>query len=335
MAGYCFQYSVYARDASKINRNAYLSTAMNSFRLIFMGNPEFAVPALEALHQAGNDIVAVVTGSDKKRGRGSELSPSPVKAKALELGISVIEADSMRDAEVEQKLRALNPDLFVVVAFKVLPARLLEVPQVGSINLHASLLPKYRGAAPIHWAIKRGESETGVTIFFLDEQVDTGSYLMQKRVGVGPEDTTGDVYSRLMSLGADALVEAVELIKTGNYILIPQDETLATSAPKLFVEDAKIDFGQKSVHVVNHVRAMNPFPMAWTILDGRKLKVLIAKSVIVDEPLRPVEVRIIGGKLLVGTVDGCVELVLVQLEGKNVTSGSDFVRGYQGEYQLG
>ncbi len=300
-----------------------------------MGNPEFAVPALEALHQAGNDIVAVVTGSDKKRGRGSELSPSPVKAKALELGLPVIEADSMRDPELESKLRALDPHLFVVVAFKVLPVSLLKVPRNGSINLHASLLPRYRGAAPIHWAIKRGETETGLTIFFLDEQVDTGKYLLQKRVTIGADETTGDIYQRLMVLGADALVEAVELIKTGNYTLIPQDESQATSAPKLFADDAKIDFGQKSVSVVNHVRAMNPFPMAWTTLDGRKLKVLTAKSVIVDETLQPVEVRIMGGKFIVGTVDGCVELVLVQLEGKNVTSGMDFVRGYQGEYQFG
>jgi methionyl-tRNA formyltransferase len=290
---------------------------------------------LEALHQAGNDIVAVVTGSDKKRGRGSELSPSPVKTKALELGLSVIEADSMRDPELESKLRALDPHLFVVVAFKVLPVSLLKVPRNGSINLHASLLPRYRGAAPIHWAIKRGETETGLTIFFLDEQVDTGKYLLQKRVTIGADETTGDIYQRLMVLGADALVEAVELIKTGNYTLIPQDESQATTAPKLFAEDAKINFGQKSVNVVNHVRAMNPFPMAWTTLDGRKLKVLTAKSVIVDETLQPVEVRIMGGKFIVGTVDGCVELVLVQLEGKNVTSGSDFVRGYQGEYQFG
>jgi methionyl-tRNA formyltransferase len=299
-----------------------------------MGNPEFAVPSLEALHRAGFNIVSVVTGSDKKRGRGSELSPSPVKAKALELGLPVIEADSMRDPEVEKKLRALSPDLFVVVAFKVLPMSLLKVPRVGSINLHASLLPKYRGAAPIHWAIKRGESETGVTIFFLDEQVDTGSYLMQKRVQIGPEDTTGDVYSGLMSLGADALVEAVERIKAGGFELTRQNDALATSAPKLFAEDAKIDFGQKAVDVVNHVRAMNPFPMAWVMLDGKKLKVL--KVAIGEAGLLtgPGEVLVLGEKLIVGTGDGCVELEIVQLEGKKVTSGSDFVRGYQGNYQL-
>lgn len=307
---------------------------MNSFRLIFMGNPEFAVPSLEALHRAGNEIVAVVTGSDKKRGRGSELSPSPVKAKALELGLPVIEADSMRDPEVESKLRALNPDLFVVVAFKVLPSALLSVPRVGSINLHASLLPKYRGAAPIHWAIKRGESETGVTIFFLDEQVDTGNYLLQKRVAIGPNDTTGDIYGRLMLLGADALVEAVERIKDGDYKLTSQDDTLATSAPKLFAEDAKIDFGQRSVDVLNHVRAMNPFPMAWVTLDGKKLKVL---KVVIGEAgqlLSPGQVLVSGDRLIVGTLDGCIELSSIQLEGKKVTTGSDFVRGYQGVYRI-
>ena len=305
---------------------------MSSFRLIFMGNPEFAVPSLEALYRAGNEIVGVVTGTDKKRGRGSELSPSPVKAKALELGLPVIEADSMRDPEVEVKLSALNPDLFVVVAFKVLPSALLKVPRVGSINLHASLLPKYRGAAPIHWAIKRGESETGVTIFFLDEHVDTDNYLMQKRVQIGPEDTTGDVYSGLMSLGADALVER---IKAGGFELTRQDDALATSAPKLFAEDAKIDFGQKAVDVVNHVRAMNPFPMAWVTLDGKKLKVL---KVVIGEAgqlLGPGQVLISGDKFVVGTTDSCVELETVQLEGKKVATGSDFVRGYQGDYRIG
>ncbi len=300
-----------------------------------MGNPEFAVPGLEALHRAGNEIVAVVTGSDKKRGRGSELSPSPVKAKALELGLPVIEADSMRDPDVEPKLRALNPDLIVVVAFKVLPASLLKIPKVGSINLHASLLPKYRGAAPIHWAIKRGESETGVTIFFLDEQVDTGSYLLQERVEIGSNDTTGDLYGRLMRLGADALVEAVERIKSGSYQLTKQDDSLATSAPKLFAEDAKIDFNQKSVDVVNHVRAMNPFPMAWIMLDEKKLKVY--KIVIGEDALlsSPGQVSVSGDEFLVGTSDGCVSLSMVQLEGKKATSGSDFVRGYQGEYRIG
>lgn len=297
-----------------------------------MGNPEFAVPSLEALYRAGNDIVGVVTGTDKKRGRGSELSPSPVKAKALELGLPIIEADSMRDPEVEAKLRALNPDLFVVVAFKVLPGSLLAVPRVGSINLHASLLPKYRGAAPIHWAIKRGESETGVTIFFLDEQVDTGNYLLQKRVEIGPEDTTGDLYGRLMSLGADALVEAVERIKAGGYALTRQDDTLATSAPKLFAEDAKIDFSLKSVDVVNHVRAMNPFPMAWVTLDGKKLKVLEVAIGDDGKQLAPGQVLVIGDSFVVGTADGSIELVNVQLEGKKVASGSDFVRGYQGDY---
>lgn len=299
-----------------------------------MGNPEFAVPSLEALYRAGNEIVGVVTGTDKKRGRGSELSPSPVKAKALELGLPIIEADSMRDTEVESKLRALNPDLFVVVAFKVLPATLLAVPRVGSINLHASLLPKYRGAAPIHWAIKRGESETGVTIFFLDEQVDTGNYLLQKRVQIGPDDTTGDLYGRLMSLGADALVEAVERIKAGGFELTRQDDSLATSAPKLFAEDAKIDFNRKSVDVLNHVRAMNPFPMAWVTLDGKKLKVLKVAIGDAGRFLSPGQVLITGGQFIVGTSDGCVEFVSVQLEGKKVASGSDFVRGYQGDYRI-
>lgn len=269
--------------ASEKNFRSNSVTTSKKLRIVFMGNPEFAVPSLEALHHAGQEIVAVVTGTDKKRGRGNELSPSVVKRKAIELGLLVIEQDSMREPEFADRLRSLNADLFIVVAFKVLPPALLDIPSIGSINLHASLLPKYRGAAPIHWAVIRGESETGVTVFFLDEQVDTGKYLLQDRMLIGPDDTTGDVYSSLMKLGANSLVRSVEMISSGKYTLTEQDDTMSTSAPKIFPEQAKIDLSMSALEVVNHIRGMNPYPSAWTLVDGKKLKVYRSKRYEIDQ----------------------------------------------------
>ena len=315
-----------------------MTSKNNKLRIVFMGNPEFAVPSLEALHLAGHEIVAVVTGTDKRRGRGNELSPSVVKSKAIELGLNVIEQDSMRDPAFATRLSDLNADLFVVVAFKVLPPALLAIPRIGSINLHASLLPKYRGAAPIHWAVIRGESETGVTIFFLDEQVDTGKYLLQDRVEIGPDDTTGDVYNRLMKIGANSLVHGVEMIASGKYSLIEQDHAMSTSAPKIFPEQAKIDLNKSSQDVVNHIRGMNPFPTAWMMVDGKKFKVHRARefeleqSQISEDPngFNSNSLMKLDGKLVANCADGMVELTEVQLEGKRSTSGEDFLRGYTG-----
>jgi methionyl-tRNA formyltransferase len=308
---------------------------MRRMRIVFMGSPEFAVPSLEAVNAAGHELVAVVTGTDKRRGRGSECSATPVKKRALELGIPVIEADSMRDLVLEDRLRSLHADLFIVVAFKVLPKTVLSIPNIGSVNVHASLLPKYRGAAPIHWAIKRGETETGVTIFFLDEQVDTGKYLLQVRVPIGAEDTTGDLYRVLMRVGAESLGKAIALISGEAFTLTAQDDSQATSAPKLFQEDAKIDFSWSAAQIVNHVRGMNPFPMAWVYLDGKKLKVLRVRGAEGERCFPEKSITVDEHRMVVGTSDGHVEFLEVQLEGKKVTHASDFIRGYQGAYELG
>jgi methionyl-tRNA formyltransferase len=307
---------------------------MQKLRIVFMGSPEFAVPSLEAVNVAGHELVAVVTGTDKRRGRGNELSATPVKKRALELGIPVIEADSMRDQVVEDRLRSLHADLFIVVAFKVLPKSLLRLPKIGSINVHASLLPKYRGAAPIHWAIKRGETETGVTIFFLDEQVDTGKYLLQVRVPIGAEDTTGDIYRVLMHVGAESLGKAVAMISAGTFTLTAQDDSQATPAPKLFQEDAKIDYSWSAQEMVNHVRAMNPFPMAWVYLDGKKLKVLRVRCAEREGRFPEKTITVDEHRMILGTRDGYVEFLEVQMEGKKVTRASDFIRGYQGACEL-
>jgi methionyl-tRNA formyltransferase len=299
-------------------------------RIVFMGSPDFAVPSLQQLHQNGYEIVGVVTGTDKKRGRGSELSPTPVKKAALELSLNVLEVDDLKSPDFSQQLATLRPDLFIVVAFRVLSKSLLEIPTIGSINLHASLLPKYRGAAPIHRAVMNGDRETGVTIFFLDERVDTGKYLVQRNVSIGPNETTGDIYSKLMHTGAELLVAAAETIKNGDYALIPQDDSKASPAPKLFSNDCIVDFDKNADVVHNQIRGLSPFPTAFTMLDDKRFKIL--RTMAHPEVKIPVgKLHFVDGVPYIGCNSGAVELVEVQIEGKRATDGASFARGYQGK----
>ncbi|MCH8524320.1 MAG: methionyl-tRNA formyltransferase [Balneolales bacterium] len=303
-------------------------------RIVFMGSPDFAVSSLELLMKSGHDIVAVVTGPDKKRGRGSSLSPTPVKAFAQKHDTHVIETDDLRSVDFIKELKDLKADLFVVVAFRVLPAIVLKIPTIGSINLHASLLPAYRGAAPIHRAVMNGECETGLTVFFLDERVDTGRYLMQKRIQIGSDETTGELYERMMIAGAEVLEESIRIIATGNYATIPQDDSKATTAPKLFPEDCRIDFSKPAVDVHNQIRGLSPFPCAFTFVDKKRLKVYRSAPgpslELPDNQLVPYD-----GKLLVSCRDKTtVELLEVQMEGKKPASGYAFWNGYQGQGRI-
>ncbi len=254
-------------------------------------------------------------------------TPSVVKKKAVELGYPVIETDSTRDSEFIEKIRNLNPDLLVVVAFKILPPDLLSVSRYGAINLHASLLPKYRGAAPIHWAIINGEKETGCTVFFLEKNVDTGHIIKQKPTVIGPDETTGDLYNRLKDLGAKLLVDSVDMIRNGDITKIPQNHDKATQAPKLFSDDGKIDFNDSSENVHNKIRGMSPFPGAWTDYDGHKLNIYRSRRG-PDINLEPGELVFTNGKLLAGCNSGSVELVEVQMPGKKRVKGTDFANGY-------
>lgn len=299
-------------------------------RIVFMGSPDFAVASLEKLVGTGHTIAAVVSGPDKKRGRGSALTPTPVKACAMAHSIPVIEADNMRDPEFHRKLEAIKPDLFVVVAFRVLPQDVLKVPNIGSINLHASLLPAYRGAAPIHRAVMNGENHTGLTVFFLDERVDTGQYIAQQKLDIGPDETTGELYERMMHAGADLLEQSIRAIAGGNYTLTPQDDSKATAAPKLWQQDCLIDFSKHSSHVHNQVRGISPFPAAFTFVDGKRFKVFRSRPG-PDIGLPPNELHLYKEKLLVSCMEPTtLELVEVQIEGKKVTSGVAFYHGYQG-----
>lgn len=298
--------------------------------IVFMGSPDFAVPSLKKLHEQGYNISSVVSNVDKRRGRGNETAPTPVKACAIELGIPVIEVEDLKSNRFTEQLQELSPDLFVVVAFRVLPKHILEIPSIGSINLHASLLPKYRGAAPIHWAVMNGETETGCTIFFLDEQVDTGNIILQQEIAIDDNETTGEVYQRLMEKGSDALLDAVALIENKEYVLKEQDDSKASPAPKLFREHTKVDFNQSANHVHNKIRGLSPFPTAWATYKGEKFNLYRSRL----GPMANVdigEIFVRDGRLLVGCTDGTVELLEVQLPGKRRMGAEEFIRGYNPE----
>ena len=298
--------------------------------IVFMGSPDFAIPSLEKLYHSNHTITAVVTNVDKRRGRGGVKSPTPIKEKALEYGLPLLEVEDLKSVEFKQRLSTLHADLFVVVAFRVLPKHILEIPRIGSINLHASLLPKYRGAAPIHWAVMRGEDKTGCSIFFLDEKIDTGKIILQRETKIGSDENTGEVYNRLMHIGSEALLEAVNLIGEGNVDTKPQNDTLATPAPKLFKEHCHIDFNQPAEIIHNKIRGLSPFPTAFALLNDDKINVYKAKigtNVFTDVG----KILIKDEKLLVGCKEGAIELLEIQPPGKKRMQVSDFLKGNSAE----
>ncbi len=294
-------------------------------RLVFMGTPHFAVPALEKLVESGYRPVAVVTSPDAPGRRGNPPAPPPVKVAAQKLGISaILQPESVRDPAFADALAALKPDLFVVVAFKILPPQVFALPALGAFNLHGSLLPRYRGAAPIQRAVMAGEVETGVTTFFLREQVDTGNVIAQKTLPIGPDDTAGDVHDKLMDIGADLVVETVRLIEQGKATARTQDDALASPAPKLFREEGEIDWQQDARTVHNHVRGFSPMPGAWTTFRGDALKILRTR---LDEGSGAPGTILGTSPLTVACAAGAVELVEVQPAGRQRMSAADFANG--------
>lgn len=292
-----------------------------------MGSPDFAVPSLEKLFGSDHTIEAVVSGPDKRRGRRSKPEPTAVKKRALELGLSTIDVDDVKSKEFDEKLRALNADLFVVVAFKILPESLLELPGKGAINLHASLLPKYRGAAPIHWSVINGDEQTGCTVFFLEKSVDTGNVMGQVKTPIKPNETTGDVYNRLQVIGAELLVECVNQIAANSFTLSAQDDAEATPAPKLFKNNTKLNFGDSAQNIHNKIRGLNPFPTAWCMYDDEKMNVH-ESEIGPKKSLEQGEFEWFEEKLLVGCGTGTVQLKSVQLPGTKRLTGKEFANGY-------
>lgn len=320
---------------------------MSAKRILFMGTPDFAVGSLNALVEAGFDVAAVVTAPDKPAGRGRELRISAVKKRALELGLRVIQPDRLRDPVFLETLNSLNASLFVVVAFRMLPEVVWTKPPLGTINLHASLLPQYRGAAPINWAIINGETETGVTTFFIRHEIDTGDIIDQESVPIGPDDNVGTLHDRLMRTGAMLLTRTVASILNGTAqrraqtVRPSHGETILRHAPKLDQENCRIDWTRSARPIHDHVRGLSPSPGAWTHLlssaRGRlNFKVYATRPADGTSLGTPGSVHQQVERLFVACGSGMIELLEVQPEGRRRMTASEFLRGANtlGEFRL-
>jgi methionyl-tRNA formyltransferase len=298
-------------------------------RIIFMGTPDFAVPSLEILIAAGYPVVGVITSTDKMGGRGGkQLLESAVKKCAVKHGIPVLQPDKFRNEDFLTELRALQADLQIVVAFRMLPAVVWDMPSLGTFNLHGSLLPKYRGAAPINWAVIRGEQETGCTTFFLRHEIDTGDVLLQHRIPIGENDTAGDVHDRMMLEGAELVLNSVRLIETGDFTLLPQADTASTTAPKIHRDTCHIRWAQPVSAVHNFVRGLSPWPAAWTLLNNAQLKIIRTTAETDDHDLAPGTVLTDDKTFLkVACESGYLHVFELQLAGRKRMGVEDFLRG--------
>ncbi|MEQ6122295.1 methionyl-tRNA formyltransferase [Reichenbachiella sp. MALMAid0571] len=297
-------------------------------KIVFMGTPEFAVPSLRVLVENGYEVVGVITAPDKPQGRGKKLKGSAVKEYAVSQGLNVFQPVNLKSEEFLGELRVLKADLQIVVAFRMLPEAVWNMPPLGTFNLHGSLLPQYRGAAPINWAVINGEKETGVTTFFLKHEIDTGSIIFQEREQILAEDNVGTLYERLMHKGAGLVLKTVKAIESNKYELSPQvDDGNLKSAPKIHKETCEIDWTQSSVQIVNFVRGLSPHPAAWTTINGKKYKIYKV-TLAGNSNLSSGESRIKDLKtILMGTGDGCVSIDEMQPEGKKRMKADDFLRG--------
>jgi methionyl-tRNA formyltransferase len=308
-----------------------LNPAMTqSLDLVFCGTPRFAVPTLEKLVEAGFRVHLVVTQPDRPKGRGLELVRSPVKESALRLNLPVIQPERIKvNDEFRAQLTALRPGAIIVVGYgRIVPQWMLDLPPLGNINLHASLLPKYRGAAPIQWAIASGETVTGVTTMRIDAGLDTGDILLQQELPITPADTAETLAPRLASIGADLVVETLRGLEARTLHPRPQDNTRASLAPILKKEDGRIDFSRSAADIINRIRGFQPWPGAYTKFRGKTLQILKAQPAARAVPIG--ELHVLSNRLLVGCAHNTsLELLEIQLEGKKRSSAQDFVRGYR------
>ena len=298
-----------------------------------MGTPDFAVEPLRRLVEAGKNIVAVITMPDKPAGRGHKIQFSPVKEYALSVGLPILQPANLKDPEFIEELRSYQADLQIVVAFRMLPEIVWNMPPLGTFNLHASLLPQYRGAAPINWAVINGETETGITTFFLQHEIDTGNIIMQEKITIAPDDNAGIVHDRLMMLGADLVLKTVEQIESGNISSMPQPEGELKAAPKIFKNTCLINFNTTAEAVRNLVRGLAPYPAAWIELTDPSGNTTNMKIYEVSKelctPTHPAGTLICDGKknLKVAVLDGYIHLDQVQLAGKKRMPSADLMRG--------
>jgi len=305
---------------------------MNTLRIIFMGTPEFAVPSLEILVQNKFNVVAVITAPDKPQGRGQKLTPSPIKVCALKYNVPVLQPTNLKSPQFSEELKSYHANLQIVVAFRMLPEVVWAMPQLGTFNLHGSLLPHYRGAAPINWAIINGEKETGVTTFFLKHEIDTGSIIFQEKEIIKEDDDVGTVYERLMHKGAALVLKTVKAIEQGDYPSVSQTTSSETKhAPKIFKETCQINWDQPSEQVRNFVRGLSPYPAAWTVLNGKVFKIFKCHQVAVDSQQSTVDCGQYSTDnktyLHIKTPDGWISIEEFQPEGKKRMNVQEFFRG--------
>jgi len=296
-------------------------------RIVFFGTPEFAIPSLKILIESEHKVVAVVTAPDKQRGRGRNVSVTPVKQFAIDNSIRVITPENLKSDEFEEELKLLDADLFVIVAFRILPEKIFSMPSKGSFNLHGSLLPKYRGAAPIQWAIINGEEETGLTTFFLEKKVDTGNIILRKKLSIEESDNFGSLHDKMSLVGADLVLKTVELINTNSVELISQDNSFATPAPKISKEFCKIDWNKSAQEINNLIRGLSPYPGAFFNLNNKNYKIFEAK-IDIAKKLNPSEIKQTKNEISVGTSTNALDILEIQPEGRKKMKIADFLRGY-------
>ena len=311
-------------------------------KIVFMGTPEFAIPSLQRILESKHQVIAAVSAPDKERGRGRQITYSPVKEFALKNKIEVYNPVSLKDPDFILQLRELKPDLFVVVAFRILPKEVYSIPLKGSFNLHGSLLPQYRGAAPIQWALINGDKQTGVTTFFLEDKVDTGNIILQEILPIADEDDFGSLHDKMMMIGSEVILKTINLIDSGNYSLTKQNDSLTSSAPKITKEICEIDWSKSAVEIHNLVRGLSPYPGAYFNYNGKTYKVY--KTKLIENPNINSQFSTLSTgrqvlnsqlpfsqtkkEIFIQTKDGVLQILELQPEDRKRMTAEEFLRGY-------
>lgn len=311
-------------------------------KIVFMGTPKFAIPSLQKILESKHQVMTVVSAPDKERGRGRQITYSPVKEYALKNKLEVCNPVSLKDPKFISRMRELKPDLFVVVAFRILPKEVFTIPAKGSFNLHGSLLPKYRGAAPIQWALINGDKQTGVTTFFLEDKVDTGNIILQEKLVIDDEDDFGSLHNKMMMLGSEVVLKSIDLIDSGNYALTKQNDSLASPAPKITKEICEINWNKSAIEIHNLVRGLSPYPGAFFIHNGKNYKVFRTKLIEngewrIENSNFNSQFAILNSQLpfmltkkeiFIQTKNGVLQILELQPEDRKRMTAEDFLRGY-------
>lgn len=294
--------------------------------IVFFGTPDFAIPALDKIYKSGYHLKAIVTAPDKERGRGRKLSFTPVKEFAVEKNIPVFQPEKLKDPEFIKNLKSLEPDVFVIVAFRILPEEVFTIPKLGSFNLHGSMLPKYRGAAPIQWALIKGEKETGLTTFFLKKKVDTGNIILQEPISIDDKDNFGTLHDKMSDAGSYLIMKTLQLIEEKNAVTFEQDQSLATPAPKITNEIREIDWKKSAGEINNLIRGLSPYPAAFFILDGKMYKVYESK-IRTGYQLEAGKINQSRNEIIIGCGKDSLQILELQPEGRKKMKAADFLRG--------